>query len=50
MEEGDKCQECGGELGYNPVENCSCHINPPCHQCIDNPLVCLDCGMEVKHG
>lgn len=45
--EGDPCQagECDGFLGHAPVENCSCHISPPCSACVDNPLVCLSCGM-----
>jgi len=44
MEEGDKCPEYEGKLVYYPVENCSCHINPPCQQCVANPLTCEDCG------
>lgn len=45
-EEGDKCrvEGCDGKYGYQPVENCSCHFNPPCSACVENPLVCLDCG------
>lgn len=45
-EEGDKCRmlECEGKYGYHPVENCSCHISPPCYKCVENPMVCLDCG------
>lgn len=45
-EEGDKCPTAGccGVLGFNAVENCSCHISPPCHSCVDNPLVCPKCG------
>lgn len=46
LEEGDTCPKCGGELGYDRVNNCSCHINPPCSQCVNNPLVCLKCGYE----
>jgi hypothetical protein len=47
--EGDCCdmEDCPGVLGYNPVENCSCINNPPCNQCVDNPLVCLHCGWEA---
>lgn len=45
-EEGDKCPDggCGGTLGFKDVEGCSCHISPPCHSCVNNPLVCLKCG------
>lgn len=49
-EEGQKCNRggCDGDMGYHPVENCSCHINPPCSACVDNPLVCLKCGVEIE--
>lgn len=47
-EEGDTCPECNeGKLKYGPVENCTCHINPPCSACVDNPLVCNSCGAEL---
>lgn len=46
--EGDKCnkKDCNGIFKYNDVEDCSCHINSPCSQCIDNPLVCNKCLYE----
>lgn len=49
-EEGDKCPvgSCSGTLGYAEVENCTCHISPPCGSCTDNPLVCLVCGEEFE--
>ena len=48
-EEGDKCpQNCQGKLEYKPVENCSCHINPPCSACTDNALTCNDCGWKEE--
>lgn len=49
LEEGDRCPQhgCGGKMGYEPVENCSCHISPPCWNCEHNPLVCLKCGWEA---
>lgn len=45
-QEGDVCgyEGCDGIMGYEPVENCSCHISPPCSACVENPLVCLKCG------
>ena len=48
MEEGDKCpnDDCDGTLSYQKVENCSCHINPPCQQCANNPLTCDVCGWQ----
>ena len=46
-EEGDSCPECHvGNLVYPPVENCSCHINPPCSACTDRVLVCDKCAFE----
>jgi len=49
IEEGDICPECNnGIMGFEPVENCSCHINPPCSQCVNNPLVCLSCGWDSE--
>jgi len=49
-EEGDKCSctNCMGLMGYDRVENCSCHLNPPCNACYNNPLVCLDCGFNPE--
>lgn len=47
VEEGDICPECKeGVMGYNPVADCRCHISPPCHRCVSNPLVCKECGWE----
>ena len=45
-QEGGKCPECGGALFYPPVEDCSCHISPPCSACTDNVLLCHDCDFE----
>lgn len=45
FEEGDACPECqDGKFCYPPVEQCSCHINPPCSNCVNNQLVCGKCG------
>lgn len=45
-EEGDQCRRdgCMGILEFGPVENCSCHLHPPCNACVANPLVCPECG------
>lgn len=50
FEEGDTCNMggCEGTLGFEPVQDCQCHISPPCHKCVDNPLVCLECGRKVE--
>ena len=50
--EGEKCPmdgpPCSGVLVFPPVENCSCHICPPCRACTDLTLVCSVCGWEVE--
>lgn len=48
--EGAACpmDDCRGTLQFLPVVGCSCHINPPCGACIDNPLTCNVCGEEFK--
>lgn len=50
LSEGDPCPEsaCAGRMGYHKVADCYCHINPPCSRCVDNPLVCLECGFEAE--
>ena len=46
-EKGDVCPECRkGIIDWPPVENCSCHINPPCSACTDRLLACPECGWE----
>ena len=47
LEEGDDCSvfECSGTMEYPPVEDCSCHISPPCFNCVENQLVCNKCGL-----
>src|SRR5690606_24167891 len=40
------CSE--GTYEIAPVENCSCHISPPCWACVSAPLVCDTCGHEVE--
>jgi len=48
IEEGDSCSnaECVGVLKYCAPEGCTCHINPPCSACVDNPLTCNVCMLE----
>lgn len=44
LEESDDCPTgCGGKLGFEPVEHCTCHVSPPCHACTTNPLMCSAC-------
>ena len=48
MCEGDVCQRggCRGVIEARPVENCSCHINPPCSACTEPRNYCEKCGWE----
>ncbi len=47
VEEGATCgRECSGVIAFAPVENCSCHISPPCSACEGAYLHCPECGWE----
>lgn len=46
VEEGDRCPICNLSFLVYRIENCSCHINPPCSACIDSKLECPSCGFE----
>ncbi len=49
MEEGENCPECKkGVMILGEVENCSCHIDPPCSACVDNLLICNACDFEEE--
>jgi hypothetical protein len=48
LSEGDQCPDCDGKMIYPPVENCRCHIAPPCSACVDNELKCESCGFTVE--
>lgn len=44
---GDPCPaKCGGTLTMPQVQNCSCHISPPCGACLDTVLTCNTCDWE----
>lgn len=50
-EEGDLCpyEDCSGSLEWGEREgDCSCHINPPCHYCVDRPMICAVCGEDPE--
>lgn len=49
-EEGSVCGRdgCAGRIEYTKPENCSCHISPPCHACMNTHLHCPDCDWEAK--
>lgn len=46
--EGDTCGRdgCVGVIESHDVENCSCHINPPCGACTAPRGYCEACGWE----
>lgn len=47
-EEGERCYRdgCSGRIAVKPVENCSCHIAPPCGACVSAPYWCPVCHWE----
>lgn len=49
-EEDNTCNRdgCQGKMEFPEVENCSCHIAPPCSACVDNPLTCNECGQTPE--
>lgn len=46
--EGETCQRkgCAGVVKEHAVENCSCHICPPCGACTSPRGYCEACGWE----
>lgn len=49
LDEGDGCPACAmygdtGTLHYARVDDCFCHISPPCSNCVESPLQCDLCG------
>lgn len=50
-EEGNACGRdgCIGTIEVPEVENCSCHISPPCHACVTSKLTCTECGFEIEN-
>ncbi|MDH3326888.1 MAG: hypothetical protein OEM38_09255 [Gammaproteobacteria bacterium] len=40
------CGFCEGEIETRAVENCSCHISPPCSACTEPRNFCPECGWE----
>lgn len=48
--EGDVCRRngCEGIIEELPVENCSCHICPPCGSCTAAREYCPDCGWTAE--
>lgn len=49
-QEGEVCWRdgCQGIIACHPVENCSCHINPPCSACTDPKEYCPVCDWAAE--
>lgn len=49
--EGDVCNRngCVGRIESHPVENCSCHISPPCNACVERLCFCPECGWDEEN-
>lgn len=49
LEAGDICGRggCAGIIAEHRVENCSCHISPPCSQCTTPREYCPVCDWEM---
>jgi len=47
---GDACGRdgCEGIIRENEIENCSCHINPPCGQCVTAGVSCDTCDYDTR--
>lgn len=50
QEEGAICWRngCQGHIAVRPVENCSCHIHPPCGSCTEVSEYCPVCDWQAK--
>ena len=51
LEEGHICgrgDACPGVLETAEVEDCSCHIDPPCSACTTDRTFCPECGWQAE--
>ncbi len=48
--EDDICNRngCAGTIKVYPVQNCSCHIIPPCSACTEPAEYCDKCDWEAR--
>lgn len=48
--EGDRCnrQGCDGEMERYDEPDCSCHISPPCGNCVNAEFICPKCEYLVE--
>lgn len=51
LEEDDACNRdgCDGVMELGDVEDCLCHLSPPCQACMTTPFKCNKCGEEVPN-
>lgn len=49
-EAGEQCRRkgCKGIIAESEVENCSCHICPPCSRCTEDRAYCPECDWRGK--
>ena len=49
-EEGDRCGRdgCCGIIMTRPVEDCTCHLHPPCGSCVSPREYCPECGWDSR--
>lgn len=47
--EGETCNRngCTGTIALRPIENCSCHISPPCSACTAPNEYCPECDWQA---
>lgn len=49
MEEDEVCPSCNeGIMEWPEIENCSCHVSPPCSGCVNKVLICNSCNYEDR--
>lgn len=49
VDEGSTCnRRCQGTIELRPVENCSCHIAPPCSACMEPAEFCPVCDWDAR--
>jgi len=49
--DGSKCprKDCAGTVVLSEVDDCQCHINPPCEACVESGFCCDTCDWESSN-
>lgn len=50
-EVGEVCNRdgCDGHMdSHKFTDDCSCHISPPCHHCLDTYVMCNKCDADPE--